>query len=85
VFLWSRIRSRKIEVDKKLDEANDSLSKAQNAREQQERKLEQEKEAVIKRLDRIDNDHIAETIMTNLARNRRRGRAIRHQNIARDW
>jgi len=72
VPLWNRLRLRRAEGDRKVEEANGSLAEAKRVRKEQERKLEQEKESVVKRLDRLaGNDRIAETIILRLREGRR--------------
>ncbi len=72
MFPWSRLRRRRSESAEKVKEANDSLAEARRARKEQERKLAQEQQSVVRDLDRIaQGNSIAETIASQLARGER--------------
>lgn len=62
------LRSRKAKAEARREEADAALVAARAARREQERKLEQERESVIIRLDRIAaGNNIARTIARHLA------------------
>ena len=63
-----RLRRRRTNADAEHAEAEQALNAARVARQEQERKLEQEKESVIIRLDRIaQGNNIARMIVHRLA------------------
>ena len=62
------LRRRRANADTERAEAEEALRAARAARQEQERKLEQEKESVISRLDRIaQGNNIARMIARQLA------------------